>query len=125
MLAVGYSPLQPFVEALFARDFLALEHSLAPGVAFRALYPRGVGEATSAAEARAFLDDWFGDAEHFEIVSTTFDSVGNRAHASYRVHIVQRGVAKECQQHLFADVGSRGIEKLDLLCSGFVTRRSG
>ena len=122
MVAVTYSPLQPFVDALAARDFLALEHSLASDVLFRALMPSGFREATTAADARGCLDDWFAEADAFEIVSTTFTKVGTRAHAAYRVHLVQRGVQKECEQQLFADVGSRGIEKLDLLCSGIVPR---
>lgn len=120
MLAVAYSPLEPFVEALARRDFLALEHSFAPDVLFRALIPPGPREANNASDACAFLSDWFGEAESFEFVTTNFARVGGRAQAAYRIHLVERGVRKECQQHLFADVGVRGIEKIDLLCSGIV-----
>jgi hypothetical protein len=116
------SPIQPLVDAIAHRDFRSIAYALAPNVHFRALVPPGLREGTGGVELSQYFNDWFGDAEEFEMVSSHIDRCGDRPHASYRLHLRRRHVRYVCEQHAFATVGSPGIVELDLLCSGLRRR---
>jgi ketosteroid isomerase-like protein len=119
MIETKLSPVERFVDAIANRDFEALDEILAPNVEFRALIPPGVREAKSPLEARGYIEGWFGDADEFEMVRSSIDTVGDRIHATYRLHVREDGERYVCEQHVFADLGRAGIEKLDVMCSGF------
>jgi hypothetical protein len=122
VIDAAVSPMHAFVDALAVRDYDAIESTLAPEVRFRALIPPGVREAASRSEARGYVQTWFGDADEFEIIERTIDTVGEVHHAGYRIHLREDGVRYVVQQHVFATVSDRGIETLDLMCSGFRPR---
>ncbi len=52
-----------FVDAIVAGDFDRLETLLAPDVRFRAIIPDEYQEASTAAGARALIEDWFGGTD--------------------------------------------------------------
>jgi hypothetical protein len=115
--------LDQFVHALGARDFAALESTFAPDIGFRALVPPGLREAHTRSEARQLYQRWFSDLQQFEMVGHTITPVGNRTHIGYRLLFTDEGVPKVNEQRIFVTTGPNGIEKLDLVCSGFLARQ--
>ena len=122
MIVTQASLLDQFVHALSVRDFNSLETTFAPDVGFRALVPPGLREAHSRSEARRLYQNWFGDLQHFEMVGHTITPVSSRTHVAYRLQFTDEGVRKVCEQRIFVTTGQNGIEKLDLVCSGFIPR---
>jgi hypothetical protein len=96
-----------------------LRQGLAPNVFFRALIPPGARHANTAEGAAKAFRDWFGGADRYELLDAQFDAVGNRLHASYRLRVHEEGAAYLCEQQIYASAGEHGIERIDLLCSGF------
>lgn len=107
------------VEAIAARDERAIAACFAPDTAFRALIPPGLRERHGASEAAALLRSWFEDSAAFTLDSAETSTLGDRLHVRYRFHGVEDGETYVVEQHLFCSVGERGIERADLLCSGF------
>jgi len=56
-----------YVEALLRGDFDAIEGLLAPRIRFRALIPRAMRQAATAAGARAWIEGWFGGTDGREL----------------------------------------------------------
>lgn len=117
--AIDTAPVQAFLEALRKRDFDALQRTFAPDVRMRGLTPSGLREAAGADESRAWFQRWFGDADPFEMQSTSIDVVVDRVHASYRIRCREGGVWYICEQQLYAQAAGDKITALNLLCSGF------
>jgi hypothetical protein len=122
MIVSASSLLDQFVHSLATRDFAALESTFAPDVQFRALVPPGLREAHSRSQARHLYEDWFAAPHGFEMVGHTIVPVGSRSHVAYRLHFVDEGMRKLCEQRIFVTTGEQGIERCDLLCSGFLPR---
>jgi hypothetical protein len=116
---VDISAIRLFVAALERRDFDILQQSFTDTVRFRALIPSGLREFSKAVDARKIIEEWFSDADVFEMEYSSIGSVGNRAHAHYRIRLHEEGLWKVCQQQVFADVTHARISAMDLLCSGF------
>jgi len=116
------SLLDQFVHALGTRDFASLESTFAPDIGFRALLPPGLREAHTRSEAGQLYHRWFSDLQQFEMVGHTITPVGSRTHIGYRLLFVDEGIRKVNEQRLFVTTGQNGIEKLDLVCSGFIPR---
>jgi hypothetical protein len=114
--------LDQFVHALAVRDFAALESTFAPAVKFRALVPPGLREANTRSEAGHYYQQWFSEPQQFEMVGHTITPVSNRTHIAYRLHFVDEGMPKVCEQRIFVTSGQNGIERFDLVCSGFLPR---
>ena len=113
-----------FVHSLAIRDFASLGETFAPEVQFRALVPAGLREARSPSDARNYYQKWFSDLQRFEMVGHTIMPVAdNRIHFAYRLHFVQEETPKVVEQRIFITTGENGIEKFDLVCSGFLPRR--
>ncbi len=121
---IGTAPAyaDKFLHSLAIRDFASLGGSFAPEVQFRALIPAGLREARSSLEARNYYQQWFSDLQRFEMVGHTVLPVASRTHIAYRLHFLHEGMPKVCEQRIFLTVGENGIQKLDLLCSGFLPR---
>jgi tRNA 2-thiouridine synthesizing protein A len=114
------NPSQEFLERLAARDFEGLASLLAPGAAARLLLPRGPEEHRGPQLARR-LEDWFGGASEFEVLVMGAETVGSRQRLSWRFRLVRGGGPREViEQVAFLDQGPAGIERIDLLCSGFM-----
>jgi TusA-related sulfurtransferase len=108
-----------FVQAIVASDFDRLESLLAPDVRFRALIPRECQEASTAAGARAFIEDWFGESDQRKLLGSTVDLVGDRLALGYRVELVEAGERRIVEQHVAAAVEGRQLRDLAIVCSGF------
>jgi hypothetical protein len=116
------SYLDRFIHSLALRDFGALENTFAPDVQFRALVPPGLREAHSRHEARSYYERWFAEPQEWEMVGHTITPISNRSHIAYRLHFVDEGLRKACEQRIFVTTGPNGMERFDLVCSGFLPR---
>jgi hypothetical protein len=110
-----------FLEALTARDFEQLSACLAPAARARLLLPRGPDELTGRREIAARVEKWFGSASEFQVVTCYHLEIGARHHATWRFRLIRdRDSWEVIQQTAFIDVGPDGIQRIDLLCSGFL-----
>lgn len=116
-------PTAAFVASLAARNFAEMAEVFAPGVAMRALLPRGPAEFNGVEEVVDAFKFWFGSAAGYEVVATSVDDVGGRLHASwrFRVDATPRGVQgwHVIEQQAYLQVSDR-IDSVDLLCTGFI-----
>jgi TusA-related sulfurtransferase len=111
---------QRFVEHLAVRDFDAMAAQLAPGAVARFLLPRGPEEQRGPDDIIRRFKDWFAAASQFEMVSTGDEATVRRRRLSWRLRVVRASGSPEViEQLVFMNVGPDGIERLDLLCSGF------
>ena len=110
-----------FLDALSRRDFVALTDSMAPNVAFRALTPGGIREASDAAAATAYFQRWFATQQEFAVIDAEVGQVGSRLSLRWRLRTCAAepgAVGCVIEQHAFTTVEDR-ITALDLICSGF------
>src|SRR5207253_5824511 len=113
-----------FLEALTDRDFIRLADCLASEVSMRLLLPRGPEQRSGRPEVAARLEGWFATAPRFEVEATDHSTIGSRHQLSWRFRLVRQydhaaGPWEVIEQVAFCDEGPEGIERLDLLCSGF------
>jgi hypothetical protein len=110
-----------FLEALCERNFDRLEAALAPEAVARLLLPRGPDQVVGPREIRARIEKWFGAATAFRILRCEQEEIGPRQHARWRFQLVRDGASwEQIEQTAFIDCGPAGIERIDLLCSGFL-----
>jgi hypothetical protein len=112
-----------FVESLADRDFARMASTMASGVRFRAMLPRGPLELEGSETVAEQFRTWFGDAPDFEVVDASIGEIGGRLHLSWRLRVRpapgDRGPGWQVvEQQAYADA-TECIEALDLLCSGF------
>src|SRR5207245_6915693 len=110
-----------FLELLAARDFEKLVASLASDAHARFLLPHGLEEFDGRDAIVARIRSWFGSASVFELAASTEDEVGMRHRISWRFNVVRDGSRQVIEQLVYLDLGPQGIERIDLLCSGFLT----
>jgi TusA-related sulfurtransferase len=104
-----------------ARDFERLATCFAPEVRVRLLLPRGAEEIAGRQEIAARMERWFGSATEFQVVSSGHDEIGPRQRASWRFRLVRDGQSwEQIEQTVFLDFGTDGVQRMDLLCSGFI-----
>lgn len=109
-----------FLEGLAARNFDRLAASLTAGATARMLLPRGPEEHSGRESIVGRIEGWFGSASEFALQSASDEVVGARRRVGYRLSVVRDGQTRELiDQVAFLDVGPGGIERIDLLCSGF------
>src|SRR5258706_9293533 len=109
-----------FLELLGARDFERLVASLASDAHARFLLPHGLEEYDGRDAIVARIRSWFGSASVFELAASTEDEFGMRHRISWRFNVVRDGSRQVIEQLVYLDLGSQGIERIDLLCSGFL-----
>lgn len=110
---------QRFLEQLAARDFEGLAATLAGSAHARFLLPHGLEEYDGPEAIVARVRSWFESASVFELTSSTEDEVGIRHRISWRFNVVRDGSRQVIEQLVYLNLGPRGIEQIDLLCSGF------
>ena len=111
---------QKFLELLAARDFEQLAASLASDAHARFLLPHGLEEYTGRDAIVGRIESWFGSASVFDLASSSEESVGLRQRLSWRFSVVRDSGPREViEQLVYLDLGPHGIERIDLLCSGF------
>jgi TusA-related sulfurtransferase len=109
-----------FLELLAARDFERLVASLTSDAHARFLLPHGLEEYDGRDAIVARIRSWFGSASLFDLATSTEDQVGMRHRLSWRFNVVRDGSRQVIEQLVYLDVGPQGIERIDLLCSGFL-----
>ena len=109
-----------FLELLAARDFERLIASLTSGAHARFLLPHGLEEYDGRDAIVARIRSWFGSASLFDLAASTEDQVGMRHRISWRFNVVRDGSRQVIEQVVYLDMGPHGIERIDLLCSGFL-----
>lgn len=108
-----------FRELLAARDFDRLAASLASDAHARFLLPHGLEEYDGRGAIVARIRSWFDSATVFDLTSSTEDEVGVRHRISWRFNVVRDGSRQVIEQLVYLDLGHDGIDRIDLLCSGF------
>lgn len=109
-----------FLESLVARNFARLRGAFAEDAHARFLLPPGLEEYTDADSITRRVESWFGSASVFELTSSSEATIGRRERLSWSFDVVrEEGRREVIEQVAFFTVGSAGIEKLDLVCSGF------
>lgn len=117
---VETNPAAEFLDGLAARNFDRLAASLTAGATARMLLPRGTEEHSGREAIVHRIEGWFGSATEFTLQSASEEAVGIRRRVTYRLSVVRDGQTRELiDQVAFLDVGPMGIERIDLLCSGF------
>src|SRR5258706_4987441 len=111
-----------FLELLAARDFERLVASLASDAHARFLLPHGLEEYDGRDAIVARIRSWFGSASLLDLTSSTEDQVGMRHRISWRFNVVRDGSRQVIEQVVYLDLGPQGIERIDLLCSGFLAQ---
>jgi TusA-related sulfurtransferase len=112
---------QTFLELLAARDFERLVDTLASDAQARFLLPHGLEEYTGGEAIVGRIESWFGSASAFDLTSSSKAVVGPRHRLSWRFSVVRDGARQVIEQLVYLDLGPQGIERIDLLCSGFQT----
>ena len=107
-----------FLAAFDTQDFEQVQACFHPQVQFRALIPPGVCEAADAPGAAAHLRDWFGGADHLEILNAEVGANGDRLHLAYRLRVHDVDGWQLFEQQTYCRVQDRQIAAMDLLCSG-------
>jgi TusA-related sulfurtransferase len=111
---------QKFLELLAARDFERLTATLASDAHARFLLPHGLEEYAGRDAVVDRIKSWFGSASAFDLASSSDEAVGMRQRLSWRFSVVRDGGPREViEQLVYLDLGPQGIERIDLLCSGF------
>ncbi|HAC46072.1 MAG TPA: hypothetical protein DCF65_08395, partial [Chloroflexi bacterium] len=116
---VERAPAGRFLELLAARDFERLATSLTSDAHARFLLPHGLEEYDGRDAIVARVRSWFESASVFDLTSSTEDEVGMRHRISWRFSVVRDGSHQVIEQLVYLDLGPQGIERIDLLCSGF------
>ena len=109
-----------FLELLAARDFERLVASLTSDAHARFLLPHGLEEYDGRDAIVARIRSWFGSASLFDLAASTEDQVGMRHRISWRFNVVRDGSRQVIEQVVYLDLGRQGVERIDLLCSGFL-----
>src|SRR5438128_2477083 len=120
-LLVGRAASHKFLELLAARDFARLVASLANDAHARFLLPHGLEEYDGRDAIVARIRSWFGSASVFDLAASTEDEVGMRHRISWRFNVVRDGSRQVIEQLVYLDLGPQCIQRIDLLCSGFLT----
>ena len=107
-----------FLAAFDTRDFAQVQACFHPRVQFRALIPPGVCEAADALGATTHLREWFGGADHLEILNAAVGAVGDRLHLTYRLRVHDADGWQIFEQQTYCHVQDYQIAAMDLLCSG-------
>lgn len=108
-----------FLELLSARDFDRLVETLASDAQARFLLPHGLEEYTGREAIVRRIEDWFESASAFDLTSSSEETVGPRHRLTWRFSVVRDGARQLIEQLVYLDLGPKGIERIDLLCSGF------
>lgn len=109
-----------FAEAMARGDFDGLARLLSPEVQVRALLPSGLATWSGIPETIDRVESWFGNFITTEAEATTPSLVADCYVASWRLDGAHAGSSRHViEQHAVIAVGPAGIERIDLVCSGF------
>ena len=110
-----------FVNALADRDFERFRDVIADHVRFRLLLPKGPQAHSGVAETVEAFVGWYGHVDQLHLESSSVEVVAGRLVLMYRFRLHDEDVWQVIEQHAVADVApDGGLERIDLLCSGFL-----
>ena len=110
-----------FVNALADRDFERFRAAIADDVRFRLLLPKGPQAHSGVTETLESFVRWYGHVDELHLESSSVEAVAGRLVLMYRFRLHDEDGWQVIEQHVVADVASDGrLEKIDLLCSGFL-----
>jgi TusA-related sulfurtransferase len=110
-----------FLQGLATRDFEGMAASFTANAKARMLLPHGLEEHAGRESIVRRFEAWFRSASGFDLLSSNDEAVGDRHRVSFRLNLVRDGRTRELiEQVAFIDVGPLGIERMDLVCSGFL-----
>ena len=110
---------EEIMKCIAARDFEALGKHFHPRVACRLLVPPGLFTPLDASALVSKYQQWFGEADAFNIESSQITQVGDWLHVGYRIRLRESGRWHLIEQQTFSCVEDGLITRFDLLCSGF------
>ena len=111
---------QRFLKLLAARDFEGLAATLASDANARFLLPHGLEEYAGRDAIVGRIKSWFESASVFDLTSSSEEMVGRRQRLTWRFSVVRNSNSRELVEQLaYLNIGPGGIERIDLLCSGF------
>ena len=111
---------QRFLKLLAARHFEGLAATLASDANARFLLPHGLEEYAGRDAIVGRIKSWFGSASVFDLTSSSEATVGRRQRLSWRFSVGRNSNSLEVIEQLaYLNLGPEGIERIDLLCSGF------
>jgi SnoaL-like protein len=108
---------QAFLAPLAVRDWDRLARCFSPNVLFRALTPPALREAASPQEVAAWFSHWWDAADQFEVMESEITPVADRVRIRYRVRMHEDAWVI-VEQQAYCEIGARGIEMMDLVCTG-------
>jgi TusA-related sulfurtransferase len=112
---------EALVKALADRDFERLRAGIADDVRFRLLLPKGPQAHSGVAETVESFVRWYGDVDELHLESSSVEVLAGRLMLMYRFRLHDEDGWQVIEQHVVADVAPDGrLEKIDLLCSGFL-----
>lgn len=112
---------EAFVNALADRDFERFRAAIADDVRFRLLLPKGPQAHSGVTETVESFVRWYGDVDELHLESSSVETVAGRLVLMYRFRLHDADGWQVIEQHVVADVAPDGrLEKIDLLCSGFL-----
>jgi TusA-related sulfurtransferase len=112
---------EAFVHALADRDFERFRAAIVEDVRFRLLLPKGPQAHSGVAETVESFVRWYGDVDELHLESSSVETVAGRLVLMYRFRLHDEDGWQVIEQHVVADVAPDGrLEKIDLLCSGFL-----
>jgi TusA-related sulfurtransferase len=120
--AVVEGAVQSFLAALGSQDFAALAASFSEDARLRAILPSGIGVHEGPGAIASEYSRWFGGKDPFELVTSRVSFVVDRFWVSYQLRVGfpdNPNAPHLIEQHAVGDAGPGGIERLDLVCSGF------
>ncbi len=109
---------EQFLAAFATRDFARLQACFHPEARFRALIPPGICEATDSAGATHHLRDWFGPADHLELLHSELDPVSDLLRVAYRLRVHDADGWQLFEQQAYCRLEDGKIAAMDVLCSG-------
>jgi len=117
----GDTIAEAFLGAFSRRDWEAVAGCFDPEAHFRAVVPneRPFRDRTGSQEAAEQLRKWFGDGDHFEVISSTVEPVVDRVRVAYRVRYHDEDGWQLVEQQAYLTIGESGIRYMNLVCSGF------
>ena len=110
------------VKAIAAQDVTAIAACFTDDAQIRALVPHALRERTGGTETAALIARWFGDSTELDLIDSHSGEVGGKFHVSYRFQGIEEGKPYVIEQQLYCTLRDGKIQRVDLLCSGFLPR---
>lgn len=107
------------IDALRTRDYSSLAAPFHAYVRSRLLIPRGLLTPADRPALIAAFQQWFGDADRFELEQSDANQIGARLSLRYNIRLREHAVWYVVEQQTYSTLQDGAIRQFDLVCSGF------